>query len=41
MKPTDTIKFARMHITVSDDMYHIDQDFYMNKIGQVPSDAKF
>ena len=33
--------FAGMHITKFDNMYHIDQDFYMNKIGQIPSNAEF
>ena len=30
-----------MHITESDNMYHIDQDLYMNKIEQIPSNAEF
>ena len=34
-------KFAGMHITESDNMYHINQDFYESKIEQVPSDAEF
>ena len=30
-----------MHITESDNMYHIDQNFYMSKIEHVPSEAEF
>ena len=30
-----------MRITESDNMYHIDQDFYMGKIEQIPSSAEF
>ena len=33
--------FAGMHITESDNIYHIDLDFYMSKIEQIPSDAEF
>ena len=33
--------FVGMHITETGDMYHIDQDFYMNKIEQNPSDVEF
>ena len=36
-----TFTFAEMHITESDNMYQIDQDFYMSKIEQIPSDAEF
>ena len=30
-----------MHTIESENMYHIDQDFFMSKIGQIPSDAEF
>ena len=30
-----------MYINESDNIYHIYQDFYMNKIEQIPSKAKF
>ena len=33
--------FTGMHITESDNMCHIDQDFYMSKIEQIPSNAEF
>ena len=33
--------FAGMHITESDNMYHRDQDLYMNKIEQIPYNAEF
>ena len=33
--------FAGMYITESDKMYHIDQEFFMSKIEQIPSDAEF
>ena len=33
--------FAVMHITESDNMYHIDIDFYMSKSEQIPSNAEF
>ena len=33
--------FARMYITDSENMYHIDQDFYINKIEQIPSNTAF
>ena len=32
---------ARMHISDSDNMYHIYQDFFMSKIYQIISDAEF
>ena len=32
--------FAGMHITEFDNIYHIDQDFYMSKIEQIPSDSE-
>ena len=31
--------FAGMHMTESDNRYHIDQDFNMSKIEQIPSKA--
>ena len=33
--------FAGMHITESENMFHIDQDFYMSRIEQIPLNAKF
>ena len=33
--------FAGMHITYNQGMFNIDQDFYMSKIEQIPSDAEF
>ena len=33
--------FAGMHITESENMYHIDRDFCMSKIEQIPSNAEF
>ena len=33
--------FAGMHITESDNMYHIDSDFHMSKIEQIPSETEF
>ena len=33
--------FAKMHIIESENLYHIDQDFYVSKIEQIPSDAEF
>ena len=30
-----------MHVTDSDSIFHIDQDFYMSTIEQIPSDAEF
>ena len=29
-----------MYINESENMYHIDQDFYMNKIELIPTDAE-
>ena len=33
--------FAVMHITESENTYHIDQDFYMDKMEQIPSYTEF
>ena len=33
--------FVGMLITESDNMHHIDQDFYMNKVEQIPSNTEF
>ena len=30
-----------MDIIESENMYHIDQDFYVSKIDQIPSDSEF
>ena len=30
-----------MNITESDNVHHIEQDFYMSKIEQIPSTAEF
>ena len=35
------LTFAGMYIIDSENMYHIDQYFYMSEIKQIPSDAKF
>ena len=30
-----------MHITESDNMYHVNQDLYMNSIERIPSNIEF
>ena len=35
------LTLAGMHITESENMYHIDQDSCMRNIEQIPSDAEF
>ena len=37
----EPFNFAGMHITESDNIYHTDQDFYLSKIEQIPSNAEF
>ena len=32
--------FAEVHIIGSENMYHIDQDFYISKIEKIPSEAE-
>ena len=36
----EPLTLARMHITESDSMFHIDHEFYMSNIEQIPSDAE-
>ena len=33
--------FSGMHMTESDSLYHIEQDFYMSTTEQIPSDTEF
>ena len=34
------LTFAVFHFTESENMYHIDQDFYMSNIEQIPADVE-